>query len=52
MINALFSNKRSKEKSLKLKYNKQDNTWVVLKGHSIMFMGQQEQCKTYMNQFG
>ena len=52
MINALFSRNKSKQDSLKMKFDKQDKIWVVLKGQSIMFMGQQEQCKTYINQFG
>lgn len=52
MLNALFSRSKRNEASLKLKFDKQDKTWLVLKGHSIMFMGQEDQCKTYINQFG
>ncbi len=51
MINSIFSRNNTKEKSLKLKFDKHDNTWLVFKGDSIMFMGPQEQCKTYINQF-
>lgn len=51
MLSSLFSKNKNNEKSLKLKFDKQDNTWVVLKGHSIMFMGQEDQCRTYMSQF-
>ena len=35
----------------KRKFNKEENSWVVLKGHSIMFIGGEDQCKTYINNF-
>ena len=51
MLNALFSTGKANGKGFKLKFSKTDNTWVVIKGHSIMFMGEEEQCKTYMTNF-
>ncbi|WP_162555663.1 hypothetical protein [Reichenbachiella versicolor] len=52
MIKSLLRKVRPQEGALKLKFNKEEGIWMVLKGHSIMFMGQEEQCKTYMSQFG
>ncbi|WP_158233331.1 hypothetical protein [Reichenbachiella sp. 5M10] len=51
MLKSLFSKNSNKEQTLKLKFSKEDNSWLVLKGHSIMFIGQQEQCKLYMSNF-
>ncbi|SHJ40829.1 hypothetical protein SAMN04488028_10113 [Reichenbachiella agariperforans] len=52
MFKALFSrNTDPTDKKLKLKFSKEDNSWLVLKGHSIMFIGQQDQCKTYISNF-
>ena len=51
MLQALFSRTKDTGKTLKLKFNKEENSWVVLKGHSIMFIGGEDQCKTYINNF-
>ncbi|MEP2026890.1 MAG: hypothetical protein ABJH98_08895 [Reichenbachiella sp.] len=51
MLQALFSRTKETSRSLKLKFNKEDKSWVVLKGHSIMFIGGEDQCKTYINNF-
>ncbi|MEP3388347.1 MAG: hypothetical protein ABJO02_09185, partial [Reichenbachiella sp.] len=51
MLQALFSRTKDTSQSLKLKFNKNEKSWVVLKGHSIMFIGGEDQCKTYINNF-
>ncbi len=51
MLKSFFSKTKSDTKGLKLKFDKQDKIWQVLKGHSIMFIGQEEKCKTYMSNF-
>ncbi|MEO9802196.1 MAG: hypothetical protein ABJF04_03060 [Reichenbachiella sp.] len=51
MLQALFSRTKDTGKHLKLKFSKEDNSWVVLKGHSIMFIGGEDQCKTYITNF-
>lgn len=51
MLKSIFSKHTSTDKKLKLKFSKEDNSWLVLKGHSIMFIGREEQCKTYISNF-
>ena len=51
MLQALFSRTKDTGKSLKLKFDKGEKSWTVLKGHSIMFIGGEDQCKTYINNF-
>lgn len=51
MMKKLLSKFKTNEGGFKLKFSKEDNSWVVLKGHMIMFIGEQEQCKTYMSNF-
>jgi hypothetical protein len=51
MLRSLFSRTTANEKGMKLKFIKEDNSWVVLKGHSILFIGEQDKCKAYMNNF-
>jgi hypothetical protein len=44
--------KVSKPKSeLRLKFSKDDNVWLVMKGHSILFMGDEVQCNVYLRNF-
>ena len=42
----LFSN--TADDKLKLKYDKQEKTWIVRKGGSILYLGSEEQCKKYI----
>lgn len=51
MLSTLFSKGKANGKGFKLKFSKNENTWLVIKGHSIMFMGGEEQCKTYISNF-
>ncbi|UXP31477.1 hypothetical protein N6H18_14080 [Reichenbachiella agarivorans] len=51
MIRSLFFKDNDKESTLKLKFSKEDNAWLVLKGHSIMFIGAEAQCKMYISNF-
>lgn len=36
---------------LRLKYSKDDNVWLVMKEHSILFMGDEMQCNIYLRNF-
>ncbi len=36
---------------LKVKFSKEDNTWLVMRDYSIMFMGNETECSTYMRNF-
>ncbi|MEQ8417641.1 hypothetical protein [Imperialibacter roseus] len=36
---------------LTLKFSKDDNTWLVMKEYSIMFIGSETACNTYMRNF-
>ena len=49
-LNKIFNNKEFTIKGYKLKYMKLDNTWHVLKGHVIMFVGDEQVCRNYINQ--
>lgn len=51
MLKSLFSRREVNGKGFKLKFNKEDNSWMVVKGHSIMFVGEELQCKQYMKNF-
>lgn len=51
MLRTLFSKKNANGKGFKLKYNKEDDSWMVVKGHSIMFMGEELQCRQYLKNF-
>jgi len=37
------------ENSLKINFIKGDNTWHVTNEHAIMYIGDQDSCKTYIN---
>jgi hypothetical protein len=47
-LKSLFSIGRNK---LKLKFNKQNNNWMVLREHEIVFMGAENECHTYLSNF-
>lgn len=51
MLKSLFSWKKVGENGFKLKFSKEDNSWMVLKGHSIMFIGEELQCRQYLKNF-
>jgi len=34
---------------IKLKFMKDENTWHVLKGQSILYVGEKELCRKYIN---
>lgn len=36
---------------LTLKFSKNDNTWLVMKEYSILFMGDQSQCSAYIKNY-
>lgn len=48
IIKSLFS-KKNNPNDLKLRFSKRENNWRVTKGHAIMYLGDEEQCKNYMN---
>ena len=37
--------------TLKLKFEKADNTWYVMKGHRIMYIGEKQKCEYYIQNF-
>lgn len=48
IFKSLFS-KKNNPNGLKLTFSKEENNWRVTKGHVIMYLGDEEQCKNYMN---
>lgn len=48
LIRALLFPKRSKASQAKLKYDKEEKTWMVVKENSILFLGSEEQCQKYI----
>lgn len=48
-IESIFSKKE--KGGLQLKFSKQNDTWMVVKNHDILFMGGEAQCKTYISNF-
>jgi len=51
MFNLFFNKEKNLGSGFKLKFSKPENSWIVTKGHSIMYIGGQDQCKTYMSNF-
>ncbi len=45
----LFS--KNSKKGLKLKFSKQNDSWIVTRNQEIVFMGGEAQCKTYITNF-
>ena len=50
-LKELFSNQGSNNDELKLKFDKLENNWHVMKEHAIMYIGDELTCKTYINSF-
>lgn len=48
MLKSLFSKKSANGKGLKLRFSKSEQTWQVLKGYSIMYVGGETECRNYM----
>jgi len=47
ILNSFFSNPANST-TLKLRFSKKENVWRVTKGYDIMYMGEKQQCKSYM----
>jgi len=45
-LTKLFSKKSSNQ--LVIKFSKQDNLWLVMKGYDILYIGDEPQCNAYM----
>ena len=50
-INLLLGQTQEDEGKLKLKFNKRDNIWQVLKGKSIVCMGEEVLCRRYLRNY-
>lgn len=48
-IDKILTNKQ--DNGLKLKFSKTNDTWMVVKNRDIVFMGAEEQCKAYIENF-
>lgn len=45
-LTKLFSKKSSNQ--LVIKFSKQDNLWLVMKGYDILYIGDEPQCNAYI----
>ncbi|MEL7147727.1 MAG: hypothetical protein AAFO69_15235 [Bacteroidota bacterium] len=36
---------------LKLKFEKAEDTWYVMQGHRILYIGEKQMCEMYMSHF-
>ncbi|MDA0194663.1 MAG: hypothetical protein O2887_06275 [Bacteroidetes bacterium] len=43
---------KNSDNELKVKFNKQDNTWMVVRNKEIIFMGDEERCKNFIKNYG
>jgi hypothetical protein len=50
-LSKIFAQPTRSNNQLILKFSKDDNTWQVMKGYSIMFIGSETACNTYMSNF-
>lgn len=45
-LSKLFSKKTNEQ--LVMKFSKEDNAWLVMKGYNILYIGNEPQCNAYM----
>lgn len=52
-MNTLFERilGKSNHNKLKLKFEKAENTWYVMQGHRILYIGEKQMCESYMKNF-
>jgi len=48
-IKSIFS--KESDHQLKMKFSKQNDSWMVLRNQDIVFIGDENQCKEYMKNF-
>lgn len=47
-IKSLLFSQKSRTNQAKLKYDKEEKKWMVIKEESILFLGTEEQCQKYL----
>ena len=48
-INSIFT--KQNDQSLKLKFSKKNDSWMVTRNNDIVFIGGESQCKNYIKNF-
>lgn len=48
-ISSIFS--KQTDETFKLKFNKKTDSWIVTRNQDIVFIGEQVQCKNYIENF-
>ena len=48
-IKSIFS--KESDQQLKMKFSKQNDSWMVVRNQDIVFIGDENQCKEYMKNF-
>lgn len=50
-LSSIIAKVSNSQNQLSLKFSKDDNTWLVMKEYSILFMGDQTQCSAYIKNY-